>query len=153
VADKAKRPRSVIFVCNMNQIRSPMAEYLVRDLYGKGVFVQSAGLYQGDEDGFMQTVMAERGIDVSAHRPEALQDLEDHFVDLVVTLTTQADDGAREFFKGEAVHLEYWPTENPSIAVGNRELVLDAYRATRDQLETRIKDRFGEPEITVVAKA
>ena len=136
-------PKSVLFVCNMNQIRSPMAEFLVRDLYGDQVYAQSAGIHKGDEDGFMQAVMAERGIDVSTHEPETLHELEDHFVDLVITLTQQAYDESLDFFKDEAVEVEFWETVNPSMAMGRREQVLAAYRETREQLEAQIKKRFG----------
>ena len=136
-------PKSVLFVCNMNQIRSPMAEFLTRDLFGGKIFAQSAGIYRGDDDGFMQSVMKERNIDVSAHYPETLDELEDHFVDLVVTLTSQAHDAAVDFFKDEAVDIEFWETENPSIAVGRRDDVLSAYRKTRNDLETLIKKRFS----------
>lgn len=135
-------PKSVLFVCNMNQIRSPMAEFLTRDLFGSSVYAQSAGLYRGDEDGFMQAVMKERGIDVSGHVPQTLDELEDHYVDLVITLSSQADDGTTDFFKDEATEIEFWDIENPSIAVGRREEVLDAYRRTREDLETRIIARF-----------
>ena len=127
----------------MNQIRSPVAEYLTRDLFGAEMFVQSAGIYTGDHDGFMQAVMAERDLDVDAHHPQGLDELEDHFVDLVVTLTRQAHDATVDFFADEAVEIEFWDTENPSVAVGRRDDVLAAYRKTRDELETRIKKRFG----------
>lgn len=136
-------PKSVLFVCNMNQIRSPMAEFLTKDILGSSIYAQSAGIYKGDEDGFMQAVMKERGIDVSEHEPETLDDLEDHFVDLVITLTTQAHDDTVDFFKDEAVEVEHWPVENPSIAVGRREEVLAAYRKTREDLERRIRERFS----------
>ncbi|MEM9330735.1 MAG: protein-tyrosine-phosphatase [Pseudomonadota bacterium] len=137
-----KVPKSVLFVCNMNQIRSPMAEFLTKEIFGSSIYAQSAGIYKGDEDGFMQAVMQERGIDVSGHEPETLNELEDHFVDLVITLTEQADDYTRDFFKDEAVEVEFWPIENPSVAVGRREEVLETYRKTRETLEQRIRERF-----------
>lgn len=140
---KGELPASVLFVCNMNQIRSPMAEFLTRDIYGSKIYVQSAGIYTGDRDAFMHAVMQERNIDCTSHEPESLEQLEDAFVDLVVTMTEQADDACRDFFKDQPVEIEFWDTENPSIAVGNREAVLAAYRKTRIELEKRIKQRFG----------
>lgn len=140
---KPQMPKSVLFVCNMNQIRSPMAEFLTQNLFGDKIHAQSAGIYAGDEDGFMQAVMRERGIDASAHEPETLEQLEDSFVDLVITLTHQAHEGTVDFFKNQPVDIEFWETENPSIAVGRREEVLAAYRKTREQLEQRIRVRFG----------
>ena len=137
-------PKSVLFVCNMNQIRSPMAEFLTKDIFGDKIYAQSAGIYAGDEDGFMQSIMEERNIDATSHEPETLEQLEDSFVDLVVTLTTQAHEGTVDFFKNQPVEIEYWETENPSITLGNREAVLAAYRKTRQQLEKRIRERFTQ---------
>ncbi len=138
-----KPVKSVLFVCNMNQIRSPMAEFLARDIFGDRLFAQSAGIYTGDEDGFMQSVMQERGIDVSKHIPVSLSELDDSYVDLVITLAEQARDDTLDFFKGQSVDIEHWPIDNPSIARGNREAVLEAYRKTRDELEARIRARFS----------
>ena len=137
-------PKSVLFVCNMNQIRSPMAEFLTKDIFGDKIYAQSAGIYAGDEDGFMQSIMEERNIDATSHEPETLEQLEDSFVDLVITLTTQAHEGTVDFFKNQPVEIEYWETENPSITLGNREAVLAAYRKTRQQLEKRIRERFTQ---------
>ncbi len=62
--------------------------------------------------------MEERNIDASMHEPETLEQLEDSFVDLVITLTTQAHEGTVDFFKNQPVEIEYWETENPSINFG-----------------------------------
>lgn len=140
---KQANPKSVFFVCNMNQIRSPMAEFLVRDIFGDAIKAESGGIYVGDEDGFMLAVMKERGIDVTSHQPTSLEEHDFSGVDLIVALTTQAHDATVEFVLGKPIAVEYWPTENPSIAVGNREVILDAYRQTRDELEKRIKERFA----------
>lgn len=141
---KPSMPKSVLFVCNMNQIRSPMAEFLTKDIFGNKIYAQSAGIFAGDEDGFMQSIMEERGIDASMHEPETLEQLEDSFVDLVITLTTQAHEGTVDFFKNQPVEIKYWETENPSITLGKREAVLSAYRKTREQLEMRIRERFTQ---------
>lgn len=136
-------PNSVLFVCNMNQIRSPMAEFLTRNMFGDRIYAQSAGIMRGDEDGFMQAVMSERNIDVSEHHPETLEELDDHFVDLVVILSRQAHDITLDFFRDEAINVEVWETPNPSVTVGRRDEVLGAYRKTRDDLEEMIKKRFS----------
>lgn len=138
-----KSIRSVLYVCNMNQIRSPMAEFLTKDIFGSDIYAQSAGIYTGDEDGFMQAVMLERNIDVSTHVPEALHQLDDSYADLIITLAEQARDATHDFFQGQSVEIEHWPIDNPSIAVGRRDEVLNAYRQTRIELERRIRERFS----------
>ena len=51
---------------------------------------------------------------------------------------------------GFAVDVEYWPTQDPSLASGNREQILAAYRAVRAGLFAKIKTRFklgGGPSV------
>ena len=139
----ASAPKSVLFVCNMNQIRSPMAEYLTRHHFGKTVFALSAGLEYGSQDGFVNAVMREKGIDISGHEPETLKDLEDSYFDLVISLTDAADQECRRIFGNDAMEIENWSTENPSSTIGRREDVLRSYRKTCDDLEKRIIARFG----------
>lgn len=136
-------PGSVLFVCGMNAIRSPMAEHLMRRHLGDRVFVQSAGVTEGDLDPFMVAAMAELGIDMTGHSPLMLDELEDSYFDLIVTLAPEAHHQALEFTRAQAVDVEYWPTMDPSTVAGNREQVLQAYRETRDRLEERILQRFG----------
>ena len=139
---KSQRPGSVLFVCGMNAIRSPMAEFIVKDIYGQEIFAQSAGVHGGDPDGFMIAVMEERGIDMSGHVPSALEDLDDLYYDLIVTLTPQAQQRTLEFTQGLSVEIEHWPTPDPSTTTGKREDVIQAYRDIRDGLEKRIRERF-----------
>ena len=136
-------PGSVLFVCAMNSIRSPMAEHLMKAAYGSRVFVDSAGVHAGDPDGFMISVMAEKGIDLAAHQPSTLDDMEDSYFDLIVTLAPEAHHRALEWTRSQAVDVEYWPTMDPSSVAGSREQVLEAYRQTRDMIDRRIRSRFG----------
>lgn len=136
-------PGSVLFVCAMNSIRSPMAEHLMKAAYGSRVFVDSAGIHAGDPDGFMISVMAEKGIDLAAHQPSTLDDMEDSYFDLIVTLAPEAHHRALEWTRSQAVDVEYWPTMDPSSVAGSREQVLEAYRQTRDMIDRRIRSRFG----------
>ncbi len=70
-------PSAVLFACSENSIRSPMAAGLMKHLYGTKVFVSSAGVRAGELDPFAATVMAEIGIDVSKHRGQSFDELED----------------------------------------------------------------------------
>lgn len=139
-------PSAVLFACNFNAVRSPMAAGLMRSLYGTRVYVDCCGLRAGEEtDPFAAEVMDEIGVDLSAHRPKTFDELEDGSFDLVVSLTPQAQHRAVELARGNATDLEYWPTQDPTIESGSREQRLDAYRAVRDGLRTRILQRFGRP--------
>lgn len=120
-----------------------MAAALFRFLTGKRIYARSAGVRVGERDPFAIAVMDELGIDMSTHQPRTIEDLEDTTFDLIVTLAPEAHHKALELTRTMAVDVEYWPTADPSAAVGNREQILNAYRAVRDGLFTHIKDRFA----------
>lgn len=140
-------PSAVLFLCGHNIVRSPMAASLAEHLYGHVLRVASAGIRKEDPDPFVTAVMEEVGIDLSRHRPKSLEELmeyEDFDFDLVVSLSPEAHHAALEFTRTHPVKVEYWPTEDPTLAEGNREQRLDAYRAVRDQLMKRIRERFAD---------
>ena len=146
MADRASRPQAVLFACGMNAVRSPMAAALMGQMFGKSVYVGSAGVQKGELDPFAVAVMEEVGIDIARHRPitfEELEDLEGLNFDLIVTLSPPAHHKAMQLTRAVASEVEYWPTVDPTAAEGNREQRLVAYREVRDQLLARIRERFG----------
>jgi protein-tyrosine-phosphatase len=123
-----------------------MATALMGQMFGKSVYVGSAGVQKGELDPFAVAVMEEVGIDIARHRPitfEELEDLEGLNFDLIVTLSPPAHHKAMQLTRTVAADVEYWPTVDPTAAEGNREQRLAAYREVRDQLLTRIRERFG----------
>ncbi len=136
-------PNSILFVCGMNAIRSPMAESIARALLPANVFLASAGVRAGERDPFVDAVLAENGLAPLERPPRMLDDLEDDYFDLIVTLAPEAHHAALELTRALSVEVEYWPTPDPSIVSGSRENILAAYREVRDRLEARIRDRFG----------
>src|ERR1700729_665177 len=142
---RVRTPQAVLFACGFNSVRSPMAESLLQQMFPHGLYVKSAGAKKGELDPFAVAVMAELGQDISGHKPMTFEELEDweglNF-DLIVTLAPEAHHKALELTRTLAADVEYWPTVDPTDTEGNREQRLDAYRAVRDQLLRRIKERF-----------
>lgn len=141
------RPQAVLFACSLNAVRSPMAAALFQQLIGKSVHVASAGVQKGELDYFAVAAMEEVGIDIARHKPatfEKLEDLEGLNFDLIVTLSPQAHHKALELTHKIAADVVYWPTVDPTGIEGNREQRLEAYRAVRDELTARIRERFGQ---------
>ena len=137
------RPTAVLFACGMNSVRSPMAEALAQKLFPGQIYVKSAGVRAGKLDPFVDSVMAEIGIDMSAHRPKSYLELEESGFDLIVTLAPEAHHWALDLTRTDAVDVEYWPTMDPTLATGSREQILNEYRAVRDMLMMRIKKRLN----------
>lgn len=136
-------PQSVLFACTQNAVRSAMAEHIMRHLFGKVVYVDSAGARKGERDDFVTEVMDEIGLSLGKHRPKSFDDMEENSFDLVITLSPEAHHRAMELTRTSAAVVEYWPTHDPSIAEGSREQRLDAYRECRDLLMRRIRARFA----------
>jgi protein-tyrosine-phosphatase len=148
--DAADLPGAVLFACSRNAVRSPMAAAILRHLAGNRVYVKSAGVRAGEMDPFAIAAMEELGIDISKHQPMSLAELHDTSFDLIVSLSPEAHHQALELTGRFAVDVEYWPTADPTLASGNREQILAAYRAVRDGLFRRIKQRFplaGAPNV------
>jgi protein-tyrosine-phosphatase len=138
-------PGAVLFACTMNSVRSPMAAALLRHLVGRRAYVESAGVRAGGADHFATAVMEEIGIDISRHTPHTLRDLHDTSFDLIITLSPEAHHQALELTRTMAVDVEYWPTFDATLMIGqgSREQILQAYREVRNALFWRIKQRFG----------
>lgn len=140
-------PGAVLFACNFNRVRSPMALALTRMTYGDRIYLDSCGLRPDrsqEMDPFCAVVLDEVGADLKDHRPKGFDDLDDGSFDLVISLTPEAQHRAVELARGRAVEIEYWPVPDPTLVSGSRETVLEAYRATRDHLLDRIRKRFGK---------
>ena len=122
-----------------------MAEAIANHFFGRSLYVRSAGVLDGGTDPFVAVVLDEAGIDAAPHKPRTIEELDDweglNF-DLAVTLSPEAHHRALELTRTLSIDVEYWPTPDPTLETGSREHVLDAYRAVRDSLETRIVERF-----------
>ncbi|XBQ15437.1 MAG: low molecular weight phosphatase family protein [Oceanicaulis sp.] len=130
---------AVIFVCGRNAVRSPMAEALYRRLVGEGARASSCGVEPaGMADGYMISVMAELGEDLSDFDCRDLADAREDPADLVVCLAADVDAEARAFAEKRGARYALWPIEDPTRADGDRFLKLAAYRAARDAIEARI---------------
>lgn len=134
--------QSILFACNMNSVRSPMAAALLRR-DGSGDFkVDSAGVYEGGLDPFVEIVMKEFDVAMEDHEPKSLEGVKLKEFDVIITLTPEAAVEARRYLPHESI--EFWDIENPSDERGGREAILEAYRRVRDTLAARLKSRFPE---------
>lgn len=144
-------PRSVLFACTHNSIRSPMAMGLVQLRFGPLIRADSAGVRPAEEVSYMATaVMDEVGADISNVRPKGFEFFESDYYDdgpfdLIVSLSPEAHHRALNLLPVLGAAAEYWPTFDPSLAEGSREQVLMEYRAVRDGLDRRIAARFPRP--------
>lgn len=141
IDERSSQLPTVLFVCSMNSVRSPMAAALARRAFPGRLLARSAGVQSGKADSFVHEVMEEIGIDMSIHTPHTLGELTANHFDLVVTLSEDAEGAVRR--RGLEMNAgEFWPTPDPSTTEGSREAVLAAYRTLRDSLGARVRARL-----------
>ncbi|NOX81393.1 MAG: low molecular weight phosphatase family protein [Alphaproteobacteria bacterium] len=126
----------------MNSVRSPMAAALLQRSGGDRVSVDSAGVYEGGLDPFVEIVMDELGVSMAGHEPKTLAGADLSKFAVVIALTPEAAVEARRLAPDGTI--EFWDIENPSDERGGREAVIDAYRRARDELSGRLCERFPE---------
>ena len=150
-----KIPASVLFCCDHNAVRSPMAEGMMKKLYGRSAYVQSAGVKNDMEiDGFAVTVCDEIGVEIANHRTRSFDEMRDWGddlggFDLVIALSPASQRLALELTRTYHLDVEYWPIMDPTGLAEGRDARLVLYRQTRDQIRTRMIERFGEPPVQV----
>jgi len=147
----ADLPQAVLFCCDYNAVRSPMAEGLMKKLYGQDCYVQSAGVKTNMEiDGFSIAVCRELDVELSRHRTRSFGEMQEwgddlSGFDLIVALSPASQRRALELTRWHPLEVEYWPILDPTGLGDTRDERLAAYRQTRDQIQKRLIARFGLP--------
>ena len=155
--------RMILFVCTGNTCRSPMAERIcelllarrlecsVDELENRGFVVLSAGIaagYEAPASAYAQSVMRNKGIDLSDHRSQQLNETHVRFADHIFTMTR----GHREAI------LSYWPSADTRLNVlrldggdisdplGGSEGVYDTCaRQLEDEIAKRLDEILSSP--------
>ena len=130
--------KGILFLCVANSARSQMAEGIAAKLAPAGVSVWSAGSHPTSVRPEAVEVLKEIGIDISMSRSKPVSEIPADRVDTVVTLCA---DQQCPFFPGPVVHLD-WAMPDPAAVSGPESVRLDAFRAARDALASRIADLF-----------
>lgn len=150
-----KLPQSILFCCDHNAVRSPMAEGIMKKFYGSDTYVQSVGVSNDMEiDGFAIAVCKEIGVELSRHRSRSFDEMEQwgddlSSFDLVVALSPASQRRALELTRYFHLTVEYWPILDPTGLGETRDAKLSSYRQTRDQIAQHLTDHWGQPsEIT-----
>ena len=146
-------PQSILFCCDHNAVRSPMAEGIMKKLYGTGTYVQSVGVINDLEiDGFSIAVCEEIGVELSRHRSRSFDEMERwgddlSSFDLIVALSPASQRRALELTRLFHLTVEYWPTLDPTGIGETREMKLASYRQTRDQIKSKLREKWGQFEL------
>ncbi len=134
---------NILFICQLNSVRSPMAEGLLRKRLGDKVNVKSCGLTPDDPNDFMLSIMNEIGIDMSGHEPLGLDDIKDESFDRIIAFTAGAKAGAEAVLDGSHPDIELWAVPNPGEGSLDVRALLNNYRAIRSNIDARLGREFS----------
>jgi len=128
---------NVLFLCTGNSCRSQMAEGWARHLKGDVIESFSAGITPVGVNKIAIEVMAEAGVDISGHTSKHVEDLMGLDFDYVVTVCDNAKEHCPVFpGKCKMIHKAF---ADPSFLIGTRQVIMDAFRKTRDEIKAFIK--------------
>ena len=127
----------ILFVCTGNSARSQMAEGLARHLAAPGVEVASAGTHPTGVSPFAIEALRDRGIDISAQRSKAIEDLPGEF-DYVITL---CDTAARNcpVLPARRARL-HWSLPDPILAGSSDAERQRFFHSLREDIERRLRE-------------
>jgi len=124
---------TILILCTGNSCRSHIGEGFLRAALGDIANIQSAG---SKPAGFVHPlaiqVMAEAGIDLTAHRSKPLTEFLAQPVHTVITVCGHADQ-ACPVFPGQ-LNRHHWPFFDPAKATGRDAEILHCFRTVRDEM-------------------
>jgi arsenate reductase len=129
----------ILFLCTGNSCRSQMAEGWARALKGGIIEPYSAGIETHGLNPRAVKVMAEAGVDISAHRSKHVDGLADIEFDYVITVCAHANEHCPIFpGKARVIHVAF---DDPPKLAGNaksEEEALSHYRRVRDEIKAYV---------------
>ncbi len=123
----------VLVLCTGNSCRSHLAEGILRSIAGDLFEVHSAG---SKPAGYVHPlairVMAEIGIDISAHHSKHMNEFLNQPIETVITVCGNVDQ-ACPVFPGQ-LNRHHWPFDDPAHAAGTDEEKRVVFRRVRDEI-------------------
>jgi arsenate reductase len=131
----------ILFLCTGNSCRSQMAEGWANHLGSEWLEATSAGIEAHGKNPRAIAVMHEAGVDISHQESTRVSSEMLARADLVVTVCGHADEHCPVLPPG--VQKKHWPLEDPARATGTEDEIMAKFRATRDEVKSRIEGLIG----------
>ncbi|MFC1895817.1 arsenate reductase ArsC [Thermodesulfobacteriota bacterium] len=135
-----KKRLKVLSLCTGNSCRSQMAEGWARHLKSDEIVAYSAGIEKHGLNLIAVKVMAEAGVDISAHTSKTIDELPVHHLDYVITICGHAHESCPLFpDRAEVVHRSF---DDPSKLAADARTEAEAlvhHRRVCDQTRAFVK--------------
>ena len=143
-------PGSILFCCDHNSVRSPMVEALMKKLYGRGAYVQSAAscmTWKSTDSSLRSATKSVSNLPVTA--PARSKKCTTGKIIWTVSPSGCAvaskpapGDGVGE---GRLSRRRVLANQGPTGLTEGRDATLSLYRTTRDEILAKLVERFGPP--------
>lgn len=133
--------KKILFLCTGNSCRSQMAEGFCRALQGDAFIPYSAGIETHGLNPFAVKVMAEAGVDISAHRSKLLSDFSGMEFDYIVTVCGHANETCPmpPSARTKVMHVGFDDPPKMAQQFDSEEDKLNCYRRVRDDIRKFIE--------------
>ena len=133
---QSQKPRlKILFLCTGNSCRSQMAQGWARHLKGDCIEPYSAGIEVHGLNPLVVKVMAEAGVDISAHKSKHIDELKGIDFDYVVTVCDDAYEKCPVFpAKTKTIHVSFDDPPRLAKSAKSPQEALDIYRRVRDEI-------------------
>ena len=135
--------KSILFVCNLNAVRSVLAEYMTNHWYQGEIIAQSCGVIAGSPDGYAASVALEHDIDITAHESRYLSDLDVSAFDEIISFSEDAAQEVGRLDLSDTIRTDLWQVSDFAGIGNSRDERLAVYRLVFADIEKHILGHFG----------
>jgi arsenate reductase len=134
------RRLKILFLCTGNSCRSQMAEGWARHLKSDCIESYSAGIETHGLNPTAVKVMAEAGVDISAHRSKHVDELKDVAFDYAITVCDNAHENCPIFpGKVKVIHVGFDDPPRLAKEAKTEQEALNFYRRVRDEIKAFVE--------------
>ncbi len=130
--------KNILVLCTGNSCRSQLLHGYLRQALGNRAAVYSAGVEVHGLNPRAVRVMAEDGVDISAHTSNHVDEYATVLFDYVITVCDHANEVCPVFpSTAQKLHHNF---PDPAKATGSEEEILAQFRSVRDQVKAYAQD-------------
>ena len=133
--------KKILFLCTGNSCRSQMAEGWMKHFHSDSFIAYSAGVQKHGINPYAVKVMAEVGVDISAHESQLMSSFENVNFDLVITVCDNARESCPVFLtKGKISHHSFPDPPALAMDIKDEEKKYEPYRHVRDLIRKYVEE-------------
>lgn len=134
--------KKILFVCNLNAVRSVLAEYMVNEWFAEKAQAQSSGIIAGSPDGYAASVAMEEGLDIIAHESRYLEDVDCTQFDEIISFSLEAANEVKRLKLPSSIKTYFWEVRDLAAITGSRDERLILYRGVFEDVKKHLLHHF-----------